>query len=77
MSRKLAHASQAKVPKKEGVWAKRLRSALLIRFDRREGVPMTSVFDAAFHVLSQLGYTSTMKLQKLVFYSHARRPSAS
>lgn len=32
---------------------------------------MVSVFDVAEYVLSETGYVSTMKLQKLVFYSQA------
>lgn len=32
---------------------------------------MVSVFDVAEYVLSEVGYVSTMKLQKLVFYSQA------
>ena len=32
---------------------------------------MVGVFDVAEYVLSEVGYVSTMKLQKLVFYSQA------
>ena len=32
---------------------------------------MASVFDVAGYVLSEIGYVSTMKLQKIVFYSQA------
>ena len=32
---------------------------------------MASVNDVAQYVLNRIGYTSTMKLQKLVFYSQA------
>ena len=36
-----------------------------------EGLSLTSVFDVAEYVLDISGYLSTMKLQKLVFYSNA------
>lgn len=36
---------------------------------------MANVLDVASYILDQTGYVSTMKLQKLTFYSQAYSPS--
>ena len=44
---------------------------LPVYFGIRKRTPMANVFDVADHILHKIGKVSSMKLQKLVFYSQA------